>query len=256
MKEQDIRPQALFNRYLELAAGDVERFFSKTADFVEVNCPACAGTSSHLAFEKLSFGYRLCEDCASLFVSPRPTPSMINTYYRDGASVHFWATDFFKQTADARRVRIFRPRALFVEEWSRKINPNGKRFADIGSGYGIFLDETQALNIFDDVIGIEPSPPLAAVCRERGFTIVEDTIEQCHLDGPSPSVMTSFEFLEHAFDPSEFLGAVRKLLAPGGLLIFTTLTVSGFDIQVLWEHSKSAHPPQHLNLLSSRVFGR
>ena len=250
MKEEDIRPQALFNRFLELAERDVERFFSERSGFVCVPCPGCTSEEGDLAFEKHGFSYRLCGACGSLYVSPRPTPSMIDTYYREGESVRFWATDFFAQTAEARRERIFKPRARMIAEWAEREGLEGTRFVDVGSGYGVLLEEVAALGTFDEIMGIEPSPPLADVCREKGFSVIEETLESCSLDPPRPAFATSFELLEHVYDPARFLTALRGLLAERGIFVFTTLTVSGFDIQVLWMESKSVYPPHHLNLLS------
>ena len=167
MKEEDIRPRALFNRYLELSAKDVDRFFADRSQFVEVACPACGSQEHEVGVKKLGFRYVTCLDCGSLYVSPRPTPNMINAYYRELEAVKYWGTDFFKETVQARREKIFRPRVELVGELLRKYDrARMKTFIDVGSGYGIK----------PVVLGIEPAQNLADICRQRGFRVIEKPV--------------------------------------------------------------------------------
>lgn len=257
MKESDIRPQELFNRYLELARQDVAQFFQDTSQFVPVRCPACASADAKPGLEKLGFTYVLCAECGSLYVSPRPRPDLLDTYYREAESVRFWSTHFYKETYAARREKIFKPRAQLIGEWAaRRAMGSAAVFADIGAGYGVLLEEIQQLGCFKTITGIEPNPELAEICRGRGFPIIEKTLESVRDGEVQTDFATAFEVLEHVFDPLQFLTAARRLLKPGGVLLFTTLTVSGFDIQVLWEHAKAVYPPYHINLLSVRGMER
>ncbi len=255
MKESEIRPQELFNQYLELARKDIDRFFSDHSRFVEVDCPACGCDKCAPGLVKFEFHYVLCSDCGSLYLSPRPTVAMYEKYYQEAESVKFWSSHFFKETAEARRQKIFNPRAHLVTEWANKsgISSNAKGvFVDIGSGYAIFLEEIRRLKYFGQIVGIEPEPNLARIGRDRGFDIIQKKLEDIKDGEIGADFATAFEVLEHVFNPQEFLNAARRILRPGGILMFTTLTVSGFDIQVLWENSKSIYPPHHINLLSTR----
>jgi 2-polyprenyl-3-methyl-5-hydroxy-6-metoxy-1,4-benzoquinol methylase len=251
MKEADIRPQELFNRYLELCDRDAERFFADRSAFVEIACPACGSDNQELGLEKLAFKYNVCMNCGSLFASPRPSRGMMETYYRESEAAKFWVTDFFKVTEDARRKALFEPRARLISETVARYGvPDPGTLVDIGSGYGIFLEEMAKLKVFDSIVAIEPSPHLASVCRDKQFPVVEKPVEALDFGEVQASWVTAFEVLEHVFDPREFMAAVRRIVAPGGFCLFSTLTVTGFDIQVLWEHSKSVQPPMHLNFLS------
>jgi 2-polyprenyl-3-methyl-5-hydroxy-6-metoxy-1,4-benzoquinol methylase len=251
MKEADIRPQALFNRYLELSRQDIEHFFADHSQFVPVACPACDSQRADAGLEKFGFQYVTCQQCGTLYLSPRPTPAMINAYYRESASVKFWETHFFKETAEARREKMFKPRAHLAAEWADQmgIEPTST-FVDVGSGYGIFLEEVARIGRFGTVMGIEPAPNLAAVCRSKGFSIVEKPVEDVQREDVQAAFATAFEVIEHVYNPLVFLQSVRRTLQPGGIVLLTTLTVSGFDIQVLWEHSKSVSPPHHINFMS------
>ena len=94
---------------------------------------------------------------------------------------------------------------------------------DIGGGSGLFAEVMRDLNGQTPIV-IEPGPHLAAVCREKSISVVEKFLEQ-----------------------------LKYLMVSGDLLIFTTLSGGGVDIQVLWEESKSVTPPHHLNFLNPRA---
>lgn len=251
MKENDIRPQALFNRYLELVVQDGERLLSRQAEFVDVPCPGCGEAAQTPAFEKLGYAYVTCPTCLSLYQSPRPTPAVLDDFYRESESARFWSTDFYKQTVEARRERMFRPRAQLTVDLVAQYGLSGElAVVDVGAGYGIFLEEVRKLGCFAEVLGIEPNPPLAQTCRDKGFAVVESMVEAIPAGSVQADIASAFEVLEHVYDPLAFLTASRAVLKPGGLMLFTTLSVSGFDIQVLWQHAKCVFPPQHLNFLS------
>lgn len=251
MKENDIRPPALFARYLELSRQDNERFFSDHSAFVEVPCPACGSIDVTPSFDKQGFTYCECSACKSLYMTPRPTDAHLDAFMAKAESVKFWSTDFYRQTAEARRKMIFQPRALLIAELAERFCLTADAtFVDIGAGYGLLLEEVARLGVFSDLSGIEPAPDLAVDCRAKGFRILEQTLESKHAEPINASFMTAFEVLEHVNDPLQFLQALRTSLRPGGLALLTTLTVSGFDIQTLWEQANAVYPPHHINLLS------
>jgi hypothetical protein len=139
MKEEDIRPQAIFNEYLKLASEDAVTYFSR-AKLVLSACPACGGCGED-AFEKAGFNYQLCNSCQTLFVNPRPVASAFNDYYINSPSSKYWGSSFYYSTAEARREKIWKPKALQIKKIIDERMHEEVTLIDIGGGYGIFSEE-------------------------------------------------------------------------------------------------------------------
>jgi hypothetical protein len=56
--------------------------------------------------------------------------------------------------------------------------------------------------------------------------------------------------MEHLGNPRIFMNKAHSLLQKGGYFILTTLSADGFDIQLLWDKSKSIFPPCHINFFN------
>ena len=253
MKEADIRPANLFARYLELCRADAEGFF-RDDEWEPSGCPAC-GAAGDEAFTKHRFTYRSCQGCLTLFASPRPTAAALGRYYTEAASVAFWASDFYRQTEAARRELMFRPRAERVRESlaAMGVGPP-ESIVDIGAGYGVFCEEIQKQFPDAAVWAVEPSAALGDVCRAKGIPVVPVFLEDLEPSSLPPGdgvrVFTSFELFEHLHDPRRFLEHCRRVMRPGDVLVLTTLSGAGFDIQVLWQDARAVFPPHHLNFLN------
>jgi len=248
MKEDEIRKRDVLNRYLELVKIDAGLIFHDKSAFQSLSCPACESARYESQFDKSGFQYVQCADCDTLFVNPRPTYENLMQIYTDSPSTKFWVEEFFLPMVEARRGKIFKPRAEYITEKFPGLRKGV--IGDIGAGFGIFSEELKKIWTDANIVAIEPSVDMAMICRSKGLTVLESTMENVDSLCYQFDLLTAFELFEHLHDPVVFAEKACKLLKPGGYLYLTTLNGLGFDIQLLWERSKSVTPPHHLNFFN------
>ena len=132
MREDEIRPKLIFDEYLRLAEADTKNYFSDVFKST-VMCPACA-SEGNFSFKKNGFDYAECTNCQTLFVSPRPDALAFAKYYTESESAEYWATTFYKHTAEARREKLWKPKARTVREAMEKFGAVDADVIDIGGG--------------------------------------------------------------------------------------------------------------------------
>jgi cyclopropane fatty-acyl-phospholipid synthase-like methyltransferase len=249
MNEEDIRPKAIFDIYLEKAKNDALNFFEEH-EFEISSCVSC-GSIGEESFQKFGFSYVHCKDCSTIYVSPRPSLEALSRFYDKGESVKYWSTDFYKKTQEARREKLWLPKVKKIKDLFA--NENYDWVCDIGGGYGIFAEEYRAATNKKIVI-IEPSSALANVCTAKGFEVIEEVFESVKAsqlpDGRG--LFVSFELFEHLHNPKFFLESFSNLAKNGDFLLFTTLSSNGLDLAELREKSNSIFPPHHLNFFNPK----
>jgi ArsR family transcriptional regulator len=106
--------------------------------------------------------------------------------------------------------------------------PEGSTVLEIGVGTGGLLQELAARA--SQVIGVDHSPAMLEEARRRlvngGVSGVELRLgEMGHLPLPDASVgcVVANMVLHHAADPAQVLAEIRRVLAPGGLLLLADL---------------------------------
>ena len=248
--EQEIRPAQVMAEQRVAAVIDVGRMLSRCAEFVVVGCPACGSEDSRPRFEKNSIKYVDCLRCRTFYVNPRPTPDVLEWFYRGSPNYAYWNKVIFPASEGARHQKIFVPRVDNLLELCRKYSVGMDALLEVGAGFGTFCAEVKSRHVFARVVAVEPTPDLAQTCRIRGLEVLEKPVEQLQLDhSTSFDVVASFEVIEHLFAPKEFVGHAARLLKPGGLLILTCPNGEGFDVETLGTASNTVDH-EHLNYFS------
>jgi len=123
------------------------------------------------------------------------------------------------------------------------------RLIDVGPGFGTFCAVARQSGLFEEVVGIEPTPEMAHACRARGVTVVERRIEDVGNEVAPADVLVAFEVIEHLYEPQRFLAKTTQLVRPGGLMVLSCPNGEGFDIAVLGPKSQ-AIDAEHVNLFN------
>ena len=254
MKETEIRPDHLIKDQHERFLADIRRLMQRKSEFVEVACPACGSERRRPRFTKYDLRYVDCVDCATMYISPRATPEILADYYAHSENYAYWNQYIFPASAEARREKIFKPRVERTLEICRRHGVGSNVLVEVGAGFGLYCEEMLKARAFARVIGVEPTPDLAATCRARGIEMIEKPIEQVTLD-VAVDVVASFEVIEHLFAPRAFIEQCARVLTPGGLFIVTCPNVKGFDVQVLQAASDTVDV-EHLNYFHPASLAR
>ncbi len=252
MKENEIRPQELLQEYLQLVKQDAEKL--DRSQFEDILCPACKSNNRKNHIRKLEYTYVLCEDCGSLYCNPRPSEKTLEEFYRSAESSQFWSNVFFPKVAEARREKLFRPKAEKIYQLLVEKNYNPKRICDVGSGFGIFLEELKPFFLEAQLFGIEPSESMTEISRKKGIETLNATAENSGEWAGKFDLVISSEVVEHVYSVEKFIQSISKLVQPNGYCLLTGLGYEGFDILTLQENSNSIFPPHHLNFLSKNGF--
>lgn len=254
MKENEIRPQDLFEEYLRLSA---EYAASMNQDnFQDVDCPGCGASGGAFRFEKSGFRYCRCPECNSLYCSPRPSAIELDRFYKESEASAYWAKVFSPAVAEVRREKLFRSKALRVQEYMNQTDVAPLSVCDAGAGNGVFLEELARVFPSANLAAIEVNKEGARLCRNRGFETLQRSVEESAEWTGRFDLTVSLEVIEHVHSPLEFVRSMRRLLGAQGVCIATGLGGEGFDILMLQQRSRSVSPPHHLNFLSVRGFER
>jgi len=255
LREFELKPSTLLNTYLQLTQGDVKKYFIDGAVLFDCNCPACLSDKNDKAFVKFGLRYWECSNCKTLYVSPRPNELLINEYYRSSKARRFWNKQFSTATEVIRRDKVFKPRMQWIIETVEEYLPSSKRFSSINAIHRPFLDELVGSDYFREVTIINPRVDLDETSYDKkGVRVVGKPIESISL-GNSVDAVALFEAIDQTSDIDSLFREVQDMLISGGLCFLTTISVSGFDLQVLWEKSNSIFPPDRINALSIEGLG-
>lgn len=167
-----------------------------------------------LAPGRLHYSQARCTDCGLVFSNPVCDWSELEAFYRDDYWESHWPEALSR---DATRVAASVDAQRHELELLKRYAATG-RLLEIGSGTGSFL--AAARDDGFDPWGIETS--VAAVQHSRNVfelqNILHGSMPDPRLPVASFDVVHAWHVVEHVVDLDAFIGSLRNLLKPGGLL--------------------------------------
>ena len=195
-----------------------------------------------------------CAACGLEQTSPRPTgpelKTLYETYYNYGGESGTTYTGWREKLLMSPLYRVF----LELDgDVSFHLEEGGGRLLDVGcnEGRGLVLYRRNGFK----PEGLELNSRAAEVARSRGFMVYESDIAALRSSLPFERIVLS-NVLEHALDPRQMLGHIRRLLVPGGE-VWISLPNRRSALRALFgRHWVNWHLPFHIVHFDSATLRR
>ncbi len=171
-----------------------------------VACPCGGGGSPSEVFHTSTRRYVVCPRCGLVFLSPRPSSTSVEEYYRESYDGSYGAAE-----SSADRRPVFASVLAHLSGWRR---PPG-RLLDIGCGDGAFMMLCREAGW--TCAGVEVSQGAAERARRKGLRVLspaelgQETVGQF-------DVVTLVNVLETVTDPAAIVSAIAHQVKPQGIV--------------------------------------
>ncbi|WP_284351156.1 class I SAM-dependent methyltransferase [Roseisolibacter agri] len=197
----------------------------------------------------------VCGACGAGFADRIPTQAHFDEYYRDLSKYEYDQRDGMESEHDRLRLQ------QVVADLLPHLPGTNARVLDVGCASGRLLSLLRAEGV-DSVTGLDPSPRCCDVARRLyGIDVRTGTLNRLPSSMQQYDVVLLIGVLEHLEDLDVALAAVRRLLAPAGIVWVEVPDVLGFSEwpnapfqEFSVEHIQFFSPRSLSNLMSLRGF--
>lgn len=210
----------------------------------KIACPVCGGQAFTPLFEKAGEPFVRCAGCGLTLINPRPVYDQVQQVYDASYSTFYVNKMESKRRRAARTVRR-------ITKWVKS-----GRWLDVGCSAGFIVEAAHKAGF--DAYGIDvESWGVEYARRTLGLPNVrQGFIEQQDWPDGYFDVITAHEVIEHVPDLNAFVAALRRLLAPGGVLEVRTPDVGHWRVPRPLHHWKAVLPSEHLYYFDRRTLPR
>lgn len=186
-------------------------------------CNLCGETRFRVVEEdEAPFRVLRCLRCSLVFVDPQPGRQSLGDHYDE---------DYYREWMGVQREKRLRMWGARLDRLER-LAPRG-RLLDVGCAEGTFLELARRRGW--DVCGAELSAfAAAAASRRLGLEIFCGELIEARYPDDSLDVVTLWHVLEHVREPARYLGEIRRIIRPGGLLVIAVPNVDDYIMQAAY----------------------
>ncbi len=204
------------------------------------SCNICGNGNSSVLLSKDGCDVYQCSECGLAFTHPQPQ-SLDEQYDSSYFDLYRRRREFRLKRADRRLRKI----ELLMEPG---------RLLDIGCSLGYFVEAASRRGW--QASGIEISPHAAEEARKLGLDVKTGVLEDAAYPDASFDCVTMWDVLEHVPDPTAHMLEVRRVLAPGGLVVIGTPNLAHIAFRRKRERWRHLKPREHIFYFRSGSIGR
>lgn len=187
-----------------------------------------------------------CTGCGLGTVRPMPTPDELSDFYASAYYSQSNAIGYHSEYTDL-EPGLKRMYGRFLDRIERTFGPTHfDRVLDVGCAYGYFLDVVEERFAPTETVGIDVSPEARAQAERRGRRFHDGFIEDVELPDGHFDLVFMGDAIEHVHDPIAVADKLTRVLAPGGVLLLTTIDYGSWLARLLGARWRLLVPPEHL----------